>query len=133
MLIAGFMVFCIGIILIICYPYNKKKNARCSAQTQGMLTDIRRRYSSKGVNKSMHVYSYNVNGVTYQLETIDHSLQVNDIGDTCPIWYNPAKPQDAQAFRGSDKYLKIILLVGIGLVLLGLILTWIGFVQQFIV
>ena len=103
----------VGFILIISYPINKKKNARCTAQTQGMLRDIRRRYDSDGRRKSKHVYSYQVDGVEYLLETLDHSLEVENIGDVCTIWYNPAKPQDAQAFRGSDTYLKIILIIGI--------------------
>lgn len=132
MLIVGFMVFAIGIILIICYPINKRKNNRCSAQTQGVLEDIRRRYNSEGRTKDMHVYSYRVDGIVYELKTLDHSLQVSRVGDTCTIWYNPKKPQDAQAFRGSDKYLKSILFVGIGLVLLGILLTCIGFVWQYI-
>lgn len=130
MLIAGFVVFVVGLILVICYPYNKRKNARCTAQTQGVLREVRRRYNSEGNLKDMHVYSYQVNGVDYQLETIDHSMQANAVGDACAIWYNPAKPEDAQAFRGSDKYLKVILLVGIALVVLGIVLTLAGLAQQ---
>lgn len=133
MLTAGFMVFCVGVILIICYPINKKKNARCTAQTEGILREIRARYNSKGRLKDTHVYSYFVNGIEYQLKTLDHSLQVNEVGDSCTIWYNPAKPEDAQAFHGSDKYLKIILIVGIVMVLLGNFLTFYGFYRQFIV
>ena len=128
--IAGFMVFAVGIILMICYPYNKKKNARCSMQTQGVLREIRRRYDSDGPKKSMHVYSYIVGGVEYQLKTTDHSMQVNEVGDVCDIWYNPAKPQDAQAFRGSDKYLKGILIAGIVLTLLGIVLMCVGCTQM---
>ena len=80
----------------------------------------------------MHVYSYQANGIEYQLKTLDHSLQVKEVGDNCTIWYNPARPEDAQAFRGSDKYLKILLIIGIMMVLLGILLTGVGFVQQFI-
>ena len=132
MTIAGFVLFFIGFILIICYPVNKKKNARCSAQTQGKLSEIRRRHNSSGSLKDMHVYSYQVDGIEYQLRTLDHSLQVNEVGDPCTIWYNPAKPKDAQAFRGSDQYLKILLFIGIALLLLGIFLICISFVRQFI-
>ena len=132
MLIAGVVLFFIGIVLIICYPINKRKNARCTEQTQGMLSDIRRRYNSKGSLKSMHIYSYQVNGVKYRLETLDYSPQVRRIGDPCTIWYNPSKPKDAQAYRGSDKYLKTLLLIGVGLTLLGIIVICFGFVREFI-
>ena len=132
MIIAGFMVFVIGVIFIISYPINRKKNARCSEQTQGTLSAIRERNNSKGSLKDMHVYSYSVDGTEYQLKTLDHSQEVDRVGDSCTIWYNPANPQDAQAFHGSDKYLKALLLIGIVLALLGIILICSGFVQQFI-
>ena len=80
----------------------------------------------------MHVYYYQVNGIGYQLETLDHSAQVKKIGDYCTIWYNPAKPKDAQAFRGSDKYLKTLLKIGIVMLLLGIVMTCFCFAQQFI-
>jgi hypothetical protein len=127
MIIAGVCLFFTGIIVIICYPINKKKNARCSMQTQGVLSDIRIRFDSEGMKKSKHVYTYSVDGVEYKLETVDHSLEVNDIGDSCTIWYNPKKPQDTQAFRGSDKYLKILLYAGLAAVLLGIVLIVAGF------
>lgn len=131
MLIAGFVLFATGLMLIICYPINKKKNSRCTEQTQGMLTEIQARFNSKGSLKDMYVFSYQVDGVEYQLKTLDYDPQVSRVGDICTIWYNPEKPGDAQAFRGSDKYLKTILMVGIALVLLGIILIGVGFVQQF--
>ena len=132
MLIIGFMVFVVGWILIICYPFNKRKNARCSAQTQGELVKILRRRSSDGPSKDAHIYAYQVDGVEYHLKTVEHSLEVKQVGDACPVWYNPAKPKDAQAFRPSDKYLKVILRVGLGLVLLGFVLTCVGFYLQFL-
>ena len=91
------------------------------------LSDIRIRFDSEGMKKSKHVYTYSVDGVEYKLETVDHSLEVNDIGDSCTIWYNPKKPQDTQAFRGSDKYLKILLYAGLAAVLLGIVLIVAGF------
>lgn len=132
MLVVGFVCFFVGFVLIICYPINKSKNARCTAQTQGVLSEVRKRYNSKGNLKDMHVYTYHVNGVQYNFRTLDHSLQVSKVGDVCTIWYNPARPGDAQAFRGTEKYLKTILIVGIGLLWLGIILTIVGFYQQFI-
>jgi len=132
MIQAGVMLFFIGIIIMICYPINKKKNTRCTAQTQGILTNIRRRVSTKGPRKSIHVYSYQVDGTEYHLETVEHSPEVSDVGDACTIWYNPRKPKDAQAYRPSDKYLKILLYVGLGLFLLGIILIVMPFIQLFI-
>jgi hypothetical protein len=131
MLIAAFVVFVVGLILIICYPINKSKNKRCSEQTEGILMNILHHSSDEGVPKSMHIYSYRVDGVEYQLRTLDHSPDAHQIGDHCTIWYNPRKPKDAQAFRGSDKYLKTILYVGLGLVLLGIVLTFVGFALAF--
>ena len=124
MIMVGIVVLFIGIVLIICYPINKKKNARCSMQTQGVLRGIVKRYDSDGAAKDAHVYSYYVNGFEYQLQTTDHNLEVHEVGDTCTIWYNPAKPQDAQAFRGSDKYLKTLLIIGIIMTVLGVILSF---------
>lgn len=132
MLIAGLVLFFIGIILVISYPINKRKNSRCTAQTEGELVDIRRRYSSNGPRKSMHIYSYQVDGVEYRLSTLDHSLDAHKVGDACTIWYNPEKPNDAQAFQGSDKYLRTLLLVGIALILLSIVVACVAFYQQFI-
>lgn len=126
MAIAGLVLFFVGIILVVCYPINKKKNARCSAQTQGVLSGIRPRFDSEGSQKDAHIYTYYVNGVQYQLETVDYSFKDTTVGDECTIWYNPAKPQDAQAFRGSDKYLKNMLLIGIVLILAGIVVPLIG-------
>lgn len=126
MMIVGFVLFFVGFIFVIAYPINKRKNARCSAETQGMLYEIRKRYNSEGDLKDMHIYSYNVDGIEYRLETIDHSLQVHNIGDTCTIWYNPNKPKDAQAFRGSDNYLKTLLYAGIAMLLLGILLFFLS-------
>ena len=79
----------------------------------------------------MHVYSYQVDGVDYELRTVDHNLDVKEVGDTCTIWYNPKKPKVAQAFRGSDKYLKYLLFLGVGITLLGIILTFAGLAMAF--
>ena len=128
MIIAGFALFFIGAMLVICYPINKRKNARCIAQTQGVLKEIRARYNSSGSIKDMHVYSYQVDGTEYRLKTLDHSQQVSKVGDSCTIWYNPQRPKDAQAFRGSDQYLRILLIIGIVLILLGIVLFLFGLV-----
>ncbi|WP_036608240.1 DUF3592 domain-containing protein [Oribacterium sp. P6A1] len=132
MFIASIVSFFIGIIFIISYPINKAKNARCTAQTQGTLTEVRGRYNSQGSLKDMHVYTYYVNSIEYRLETLDHSLQVNNIGDTCTIWYDPLRPEYAQAFHGSDKYLLTLLFIGMAMILLGIVLLCTGFIQQFI-
>ena len=132
MAFVGLILLFIGFIFMISYPINKKKNARCSEQTQGELIKIRKRYDSEGSLKSKHVYSYEVDGIEYQLETLDHSPEVNNVGDTCTIWYNPKKPKDAQAYRGSAKYLKSLLLVGIALFLVGILVLCLSFVRSFI-
>ena len=47
MAIAGFalFIFGVGVILVIVAPIGKRKNKRCSAQTQGTLREIRGRDS----------------------------------------------------------------------------------------
>ena len=127
----GFVMFFIGLILIICYPINVKKNHRCTEQTEGVLVKIQRRFDSDGHKKSMHIYSYEVDGIEYQLKTLDHSKEAHKEGDTCTIWYNPKKPKDAQAFRGSAEYLKKLLLVGVALFVLGIIVMFVGLALMF--
>ena len=127
MTIAGFFLFFIGVILLICYPISKKKNARCSAQAQGTLVRI-----AKKEHKHVYVFSYNVDGIMYQLNSPAPSTEAKNVGDPCTIWYNPKKPKDAQAFHNdSDKVYKTILLSGLGLLLLGIVLIFIGAVLQF--
>ena len=126
MWVIGIVVLFVGVILVICYPINKSKNNRCTAETQGVLEDIQARFNSKGVQKPMHIYSYEVDGVRYELKTLDYSPQVAYVGDSCTIWFNPDKPEDAQAYRGSDKYLKTLLYIGLALIPLGILLTIIG-------
>ena len=129
MAIAGIVALFVGFILVICYPINKKKNSRCTAQTQGFLSDVQARFNSNGSQKSMHVYTYQVNGIEYQLKTLDYSPEAERVGDACTIWYNPEKPEDAQAYRASDGYLKVLLYVGLALIPLGIVLIIIGLVQ----
>lgn len=129
--IAGFALFVIGVIFIIVSPINKKKNARCSMQTKGILMKILEREDSDGPLPSMCVYSYYVDGIEYQLKSTAYNPQVDKVGDHCTIWYNPAKPKDAQSFHyDSDKVYKIILIIGIVMVLLGIFLIGFGFVQS---
>ena len=74
----------------------------------------------------MYVYSYNVNDTEYQLKTYNRIPHTNEIGDVGTIRYNPAKPKEAQAFPASQKLLKIILITGIVMLLLGIILPFVG-------
>ncbi len=127
----GFAIFVLGLIFVIVAPINKRKNTRCSAQTQGMMTDIIKRRNSDGPLPSMYVYSYSVNGVEYQIKSTIRSTEADDIGDQCTIWYNPKKPKNAQPFHyGSTKVYNIILVIGIVMVLLGIVLTMYGAAQS---
>ena len=125
MWIAGFVTLVLGIVLVICYAYNKRKNARCTAQTQGTLSEIIV-HDSDGSPKDVHIYTYDVNGVEYRLRTLDHSREAERVGDACPIWYNPRKPKDAQAYRGTDSYLRIFLIIGLALIPIGIIVFFAG-------
>ena len=115
--------FLLGIIFIIIAPINKKKNARCSAKTQGTLEGTQARYNSKGSLPDMNFYSYLVDGVEYQIKSTVRSSEANGIGDSCTIWYDPNNPEDAQPFHyESPKVYKIILIIGIVMVLIGFVL-----------
>lgn len=127
MAIAGFALFVLGLILVIIAPINRKKNARCSEQTEGILKKILERENSDGPLPDMYVYSYEVNGTEYEIRSTIRGKEAHATGDSCTIWYNPAKPKDAQPFRyESGKIYTIILLIGIGLILLGILLTLLG-------
>ena len=129
MAIIGFSLFVIGIIFIIVAPINKRKNHRCSAQTQGILVKKEPRFDSDGPLSDMNVYSYRVDGVEYRLKATAINEQASNVGDQCTIWYNPTKPKEAQEFRyNSGKVYTIILIIGIALIIMGIALTGVGFV-----
>jgi len=130
MLIAGFSFLVLGITFLICYPINKRKNSRCSAQAQGVLRNIHQRFTSRGPAGYKYVYSYFVDGVEYQITSPNLSPEANVVGDLCTIWYNPAKPKDAQPFHySSNNPYTIVLILGIAMVVLGLVLSCIGLSQ----
>ena len=124
-------IFGIGVILVIVAPIGKRKNNRCSAQTQGTLRELRTRYNSGGGLRGLHVYTYSVNGVEYQLKSTAVNPHVQKAGDSCPIWYDPKKPRVALEYHyRSNKLFNILLLVGVALIVLGLVLLFAGLVRQ---
>ena len=127
--------FVLGLVFVIVAPINRRKNARCSAQTEGVcsaqtegvLRNISGKRSSRSSAGHMYIYSYIVNGIEYQTKSTICSPQIRKVGDSCTIWYNPKKPEDAQPFRyESAKVYNIILILGIVMVLLGIVLTVAG-------
>ena len=127
---AGFGLFVLGIIFIIAAPISKKRNSRCSVQARGTWTDARETENSQGSTGNVYIYSYYVNGVEYQLRSTTPSEQAKNLGDACTIWYNPAKPKQAQVFHyDSAKPFRIILIIGIVMLLAGLLLTALGLGQ----
>ena len=126
MAVAGFSLFVVGIILMISYSVSKRKNSRCSAQTQGTLERITETENSSGSTGLSFTYSYYVNGIEYKHRTKVYT-EANGIGDTCTIWYNPKKPKEAQAFHyESTKTYKVILICGIVSIIVGIVLCVIG-------
>ncbi|MCR4890712.1 MAG: DUF3592 domain-containing protein [Lachnospiraceae bacterium] len=124
MVAGGFMLFSLGLILIIVIPIVAKKNARCSAQAEGVLTD---KIIGDAEKRNTYFYSYHVDGIEYKLKTVDRSPQTNNIGDQCIIWYNPAKPKEALAFRyETNKVFNILLIIGIVFFIGGIVLFLIG-------
>ena len=130
MAVFGFMLFVLGIIFVIVAPINKKKNARCSAQVQGILEKVYKKGGSKGGGHTYY-YSYNVDGIEYQIKSTIRSAEADKVGDKCTIWYDPAKPKAAQPFHyETNKAYTVILIIGIVLILLGLFLMMFGLVRK---
>lgn len=124
MLGLGLFLFGLGIILVIVAPIGKKKNNRCSAQTQGVLREIRERYDSNGRLPSVKVYSYYVSGIEYQLKSTAINPNASRVGDQCPIWYDPKNPKNALEYRyNSNKLFNILLIIGIVLLLSPIVLA----------
>ena len=114
----GLFLFLLGLILVIVAPIGKHKNKRCSAQTQGVLVRLQSRRNSKGVLSTMKYYTYTVDGIEYQFKSTAINPHANRVGDQCPIWYNPKKPQIALEHRyGSNKLFNILIIVGIVMLL----------------
>ena len=123
--------FGLGLILVIVAPMGKRKNKRCSAETQGTLIDIRERYNSSGRLPSMHIYSYSVNGVDYQFKSTAVNPNVSKVGDTCTIWYNPKKPKDALEYKyKSNRLFNILLIIGIVSLVSSFVIPFIVMVVQ---
>ncbi len=126
----GFALFLMGIILLISGAVGRRKNKRCSAQTEGVVTEVRERENSDTTLPSMYVYAYSVDGVEYRTKSTAYVKGVNGIGDTCTIWYNPKKPKDAQPFHSeTGKAFRIILIIGIVLTLAGVVMMIVGLSQ----
>ncbi len=122
MAIVGIVMVIIGIAALIYYPIIKKKNARCSAKTQGKLIDIWESLSDEyGANRTEHTFSYVVDGIEYRLKTGQYGPEAQNVGDMAPIWYNPRNPKDAQALH-VEKGLGSILILGIALIFIGIVL-----------
>ncbi len=113
--------FGVGLILVIVAPIGKRKTKRCSEQAQGTLIEIRNRHNSGGSLPGMKIYSYRVDGVEYQLRSTAVNPNASNVGDNCPIWYNPKNPKDAVEYHySSNKLFNILLIVGIVLILASL-------------
>ena len=127
---AGFGLFVPGVILLIAAPISKRKNSRCSAQTQGTLVGDYETENSQGAVGHAYVYSYRVNGIEYRIKSTAYP-KADGVGEPCTIWYDPEKPQVAQPFHSdTPKVFRALLLIGGGLVLLGLVLIGAGIAQQ---
>ena len=123
MWILGFSLFLLGLIFMIVAPINKRKNKRCSAQTQGTLMKVFETENSNTSTGHAYIYSYSVDGIEYKLKSTVRSPETDKVGDRGTIWYNPKKPKDAQSFRyESDKVYKIIFILGIMMGVLGMVL-----------
>jgi hypothetical protein len=91
------------------------------------LNKVIKRSNSQGTAGHTYIYTYTVDGVEYKVKSTIRSSQANNIGDACTLWYNPAKPKDAQPFHyESNKTYNIIILIGVGLILLGFFLLVYG-------
>ena len=119
--------FGLGLILIISGAVSKRKNKRCSAQTQGRLIAIVDKANSRGTAPSVYIYSYYVNGTEYRIKSTAINKNVWGVGDICPIWYNPKKPKEAQEYHYErNRTYTIILIVGIVMLAAAFVVPFIG-------
>ena len=96
MITAILVVLGFGVALIIVGLIKRGQNTRCTARARGTLREYR---PAKRDRKAGYLYAYSVDGVEYVLRTTEPSPQAYSVGDTCDIWYNPAKPKDSLACR----------------------------------
>lgn len=123
--------FGLGVILVIVAPIGKRKTKRCSEQAQGTLIEIRNRHNSGGALAGMKIYSYRVDGIEYQLKSTAVNPNAANVGDTCPIWYNPKNPKYAVEYRySSNKLFNILLIIGIVSIVASLALPFISMALQ---
>ncbi len=129
--IAGFSLLVIGLLFMVGCANGRKKNARCSAQTESVLTKVFDTENAAGSTGRAYLYSYTVGGVAFQLRTGVRSPQTKDAGDSCSVWYNPAKPKDAQVFHyESEKQFRLFLIIGTVLILPGIVLICFGLARS---
>ncbi len=129
--IAGFSLLVTGLLFMVGFTSGRKKNARCSAQTEGVLMKAFDTENAAGSTGRAYLYSCTVGGVGYQLRTGVRSPQTKDAGDSCTVWYNPAKPKDAQVFHDeSEKQFRLFLIIGTVLILPGIALICFGLARS---
>ncbi len=123
----GLMLLLLGIILVIVAPMGRRKNGRCTAETEAVLTNVRETETSENVGPNWYTFSYYVNGVAYEIRSPNRPPEAKQIGDRCTIWYNPAKPRDAMPVRlKTNKVYTILLIAGIVMIPVGFVFIGIG-------
>ena len=124
----GFILIVFGFSSLIAGVHIKRKNARCTAQAKGTLTDIRKIYKRGSSTSSYrYYYSYSVDGQDYDMwaDQGSSSSEASEVGDACTIWYNPTKPKEAQAYhQENNKATNAFIAIGIILILVGLFLEF---------
>lgn len=127
MVVVGFVLIILGIIIIIAGPVSKKKNDRCSMQTVCTLKEILKARKNDPTSSTKYIYSYYADGIEYTIKSPIPAQQSGSDGDKYSIWYNPAKPEEAQVFHSdSSKSSKVMAIIGIVMLLLGVILSFIS-------
>lgn len=118
--IAGGLMLAFGIYMWVCDFVQKKQ---CSEKTIGTIVGVEVRAESdyrQWRNFYAPIYSYEVNGKTYQSEGKEYSLTPSkfEIGSVREVKYNPSHPEECVCNKRTGKIYIGNLIGGVGVLLL---------------
>ena len=126
MIALGIALLIIGVYLLILYPVQRAQLARRTAQTDGYVTEVRKKIRRKASVTYIIDFEYTADGVRQELKNVKWPLEPEK---RVTIAYNPDKPADAHVkeFRATDP--KVFLIIGAILTVIAVILIVVGVVS----
>ncbi len=133
MAIVGFILFVLGLIMLIYAPIHARQNKRRTETVTGTITFVKEvLQKNSSIGHPMYDYfftvDYIVDGITHTTHSPRWSTRMN-VGDEVTVCYNPNKADDShiKEFHGDSS--KPILIVALILLALGLLLFVIGVIK----